>query len=124
MSLLFGRLTIEEHEGKRVIFVIFKGLNENEVVLLLNELEEVCVKTRLSFVADFTDIFITTTIMTRGRKFLEVTRHIVEKGAILGSSPVKILMLKALISLYKINYMFFDTKEEAIAFLTEDQNND
>lgn len=118
MKDISERLTIQEHNRSQIIFVDYTGLKENEMIDLVNQHLALTLKTKLNFLADFHDTFATPGYMVHGRRFVETTKDIVDRGAFLGIDPVKAWILRGILSDYPVNYKSFESVDEAIAFLT------
>jgi hypothetical protein len=115
------RLIIEEHKGKQIIVVNYNGLKEKEMIELIKKHLELTLVTKLSFLADFTNCYVTHQYMVHARQFVEATIKIVEKGALLGIDPIKSGILKGLIYTYDVNFQAFETMDKAIDFLTSEK---
>jgi len=112
------RLTIEEHNGKKIILVNYNGLKEAGMVELIKRHQELALQTGLPFIADFKNTYATTGFMKHARRFVEATKPTNDKGALLGIDSIKSMILKGVLILYRVNYEPFENKEQAIAFLT------
>jgi hypothetical protein len=120
MNNVSDRLTIEEYNGRQIIFVDYKGLKESEMIELINRHMELTLETKLPFLADFHNTYATPGYMIHARKFIESTKTIIDKGALVGIDPIKSWILKGLLYAYKVNYKSFETVDKAITFLTVD----
>ena len=118
MDLPFERLTIEEHHGKKIIFVNYSGLKEAGMIELINRHQLLALEIGLPFIADFKNTYVTTGFMKHARQFVEATKNTSDKGALLGVDPIKSMILKGVLVMYRVNYQSFENKEQAIAFLT------
>jgi hypothetical protein len=114
------RLIIEEHNGKQLIFVDYRGLKEKEMIELVNNHLELTLKTKLPFLADYHNAYGTPGYMAHARVFAERTKGIIDKGAFLGINQVKSFILKGVVLLIGVNYQAFESKDRAIEFLTTD----
>lgn len=120
MNSIAERLTFEEHNGKRIIFVDYRGLKEMEMIELVNYHLEVTLTTRMPFLADYHNAYVTPGYMTHARIFAETTKELIDKGAFLGVTKVKSFILKGVVLLIGVNYQAFDSRDKAIEFLTID----
>ena len=118
MNMNSDRLTIEEYNSVKIIFVDFKGLKEQEMVDLIDNHLELTLQTGFPFILDLHDSYLTPTVMKHGKKFAELTKTIIDKGALIGINQVKSYILKGVVYFYGVNYQSFNTKAEAIDFLT------
>ncbi len=118
MNLNSDRLIIEEYNGIKIIFVDFKGLKEKGMIDLIDNHLELTLQTRFPFILDLHDSYLTPNVMTHGKRFADLTKTIVDKGALIGINQVKSYILKGVVYFYGVNYKSFNTKTEAIEFLT------
>lgn len=118
MSNLANRLTIEEHNGKQIIFVDYRGLKEKEMIELVNNHLELTLKTKLPFLADYHNAYVTPGYMIHAKHFAETTKQIITKGAFLGINKVKSFILKGVVQFIGVNYQAFVNRDQAIEFLT------
>jgi hypothetical protein len=114
------RLRIELLNGRRIVFVDYAGLKEKEMIELVIKHLELTLRTKLPFIADFRNCYVTGEYMKHGRKFVELTKGIVNNAAFLGIDTIKSFILKGVCLEYGVNYRAFDSKEKAIEFLTKD----
>ena len=113
------RLTIEEHNGKKIIFVNYSGLKEAGMIELVNRHRELTLQTALPFLADYRKTYVSPAYMIHAKRFVETTKHTIDKGAFLGVDRVKSMILKGILLVYGVNYKTFESKEDAIAFLAD-----
>lgn len=79
---------------------------------------ELTLETQLPFLADFHNTFATPGYMIHAKKFIESTKNIIDKGALVGIDQIKSWILKGLVYDYNVNYKSFETVDKAIEFLT------
>jgi hypothetical protein len=120
MNKISNRLTIEEHYGKQIIFVDYRGLKEKEMIELVNKHRELTLETKLPFLADFHSTYATPGYMVHAKRFVESTKNVIDKGALLGIDSIKSWILKGLLTMYNVNYKTFETADKAIEFLTNE----
>ena len=60
--------------------------------------------------------------MIHAKKFIESTKSVIDKGALLGIDPIKAWILRGIVYDYNVNYKSFETVEKAITFLTSTTN--
>jgi hypothetical protein len=113
------RLVMEEYHGKQIIYVDYKGLKEAQMIALINKHLELALEIKLPFVADYNNTFVTPGYMLHARNFVNSTKEIISRGAFLGSDTIKASILKGVASMYGVDYRSFESKEEAIFFLTQ-----
>jgi hypothetical protein len=118
MNLPLERLTIEEHNGKKIIIVNYAGLKEVGMIELVNRHQELALQTGFPFLADFRNTYVTPGYMKHAKRFIEATKQRIDAGAFLGVDSVKSMILKGVLFMYGVNYKAFENKEQAIAFLT------
>ena len=119
-DLCSDRLIIETHKGFEFIFVDYRGLKEQEMMDLASRHGALTLLTKLSFIADLNNTYITPAYMEHVRTQVIATRDIMIKGALLGIDPVKEMILKGLVFFYGANYRSFETWDKAIEFLMID----
>src|SRR5688572_28987967 len=91
-----GRLKIEEHNGRQIIWVDYSGLKKKEMIELDVRHLELTLQTKLPFIGDYRDCYVTVECMKQGREFVELTKGIVRKAAFLGIDQVNSYILKAM----------------------------
>jgi len=114
------RLRIEVHNHRQIICVDYSGLKEKEMIDLDIRHLELTLQTKLPFIGDYRNCYVTGEYMKQGREFVELTKHIINKAAFLGIDDIKSFILKGICLQYGVNYRAFDSKEKAIEFLTTD----
>ena len=115
--MIKNRLKIEVHNEKKIIFVDYTGLKEKDMIELIKMHLELTLQTKLPFLADFNKTYVTTKYVNQARIFIESTKVIIDKGALLGIDKIKAGILKGILSIYYVNYKSFNTKGEALNFL-------
>ncbi|HEY5918842.1 MAG TPA: hypothetical protein VIU13_15605 [Chryseolinea sp.] len=120
MDKASDRLRIEVHNDRQIIWVDYSGLKEKEMIELDIRHLELTLQTKLPFIGDYRNCYVTVEYMKQGREFVELTKEIVHKAAFLGIDKIKSYILKAICSQYRVNYKAFDSKEKAVEFLTKD----
>jgi len=120
MNNISERLKIETSNNIRYIHVDYTGLREKEMIELVKKHHELTLQTRLSFLADFHNTYVTTGYMVHARQYIEATKNIIDRGALLGINKIKSFILKGILLTFNVNYRSFETKEEAVNFLTKE----
>lgn len=113
------RLYIEEYNGQRIIVVDYRGLKEDQMIKLANEHLALTLETKLPFVCDTRDSYVTSGFLAAAMNFFEATKYVIHKGAFLNAGAVKGWILKGILLKYKGNFKSFETKDEAMDFLTQ-----
>ncbi len=110
--------------GEREILSIdFSGLKEKQMIDLANESLKVVLEDNHSVFALTTfdsKNFTTPTVM---RHFEDVNRqmlHLIKKQGIVGLTPMKKIILKGFNLILARDFKAFDTREEALSYLTQD----
>lgn len=120
MTKISDRLTIVEHYKKQIIFVDYKGLKESEMIELANRHLVLTLETKLPFLSDFHSTYATPGYMIHAKRFVESTKNVIDKGALVGIDPIKSWILKGILIMYNVNYKAFETADKAIEFLTDE----
>ena len=120
MSEKSDRLRIEVHNGRQIISVDYSGLKEKDRIELDIRHLELTLQTKLPFIGDYRNCYVTVEYTKHARQFVELTKQIVNKAALLGVDEIKSFILKGICLQYGVDYQAFDTKEKAIEFLTKD----
>jgi hypothetical protein len=114
------RLSIEVHGGKEIIMVDYRSLKEKEMIELLQANFELVTQTRIRLIlSDYRNCYVTPAFVVEAKKFTEATMMQIDKVGLLGIDSVKSWILKGILLTYPVNFKPFDTKEEAIQFLTQ-----
>ena|SRR5688572_5385056 len=120
MDKASDRLRIEVLNGRRIVIVDYTGLKEKGMIELVIKHLELTLQTKLPFIADFKNCYATGEYMKHGRKFVDLTKGIVNKAAFLGIDEIKSFILKGIVLQYGVNYQAFGSKEKAVEFLTKE----
>jgi hypothetical protein len=114
------RLSIEVHGSKEIIMVDYRGLKEKEMIELLHANFELVTQTKIRLIlADYQNCYVTPAYVVEAKKFTELTIPDIDKVGLPGIDSVKPWILKEILLTYPVNFKPFDTKEEAIQFLTQ-----
>ena len=115
-----NRISIEVHGEHQIIMVDYKGLKEKEMIELQQANFELVTQTKIRLIlSDFRNCYVTPAFVVEAKKFTEATLQHIDKVGLLGIDSVKSWILKGILLTYPVNFKPFDTKEEAIQFLTE-----
>jgi hypothetical protein len=109
-----------EHKGKKILFVDFKGCrNDDDRMQIFNkyleEIKKVSSKVLLFF--DFTDNFVSESLLKKANESSEWTKKNIDKAAILGITGVKKVLLNSFKIFTKIDLTTVNTREEALEHL-------
>jgi hypothetical protein len=114
------RLRIEVHRGRQIIFVDYNGLKEKEMIALVKSHLALTLDAKLPFLADFSNCYVSPQYMVHARLFVEGTKKIIDRGALIGIDPIKAWILKGIVYFYKVNFRAFESVEKAIDFLSDE----
>jgi hypothetical protein len=118
-ELFYNRLFIEGHNGQKIIVADYSGLKPPEMMELHKMHVDLLAKTGLSFIADFHSTYATPSLMNLARSLVPAYQHLVFKGAFLGVDKIKSAILKGFTMAYNLDFRAFDTKEDALGFVTK-----
>jgi hypothetical protein len=102
--------------------VNYNGLKEKEMIELIKSHLALTLDTKLPFLADFSNCYVSTQYMVHGRQFVQATKKIIDRGAFIGVDPIKAWILKGIVYFYKVNFQAFESVEKAIDFLSDEMN--
>ena len=110
------------HKGKEIIFIDYSNVkNEEEMIVIIKAHKEMVLKDNKKhlFCADYTGSFTPPQYMKEANKFVSETKHLTIKGAFLGVTGVKSILLSGVIKLFGMNFKSFDEKNAALDYLVE-----
>jgi hypothetical protein len=114
------RLSIEVHGGKEIIMVDYQRLKEKEMIELQQANFEWMTQTRIQLIlSDYRNCYVAPAFVVEAKKFTAATLKHIDKVGLPGIDSVKPWILKEILLTYPVNFKPFDTKEEAIQFLTQ-----
>ena len=114
-----NRISIEVHGEQQIIMVDYKGLKEKEMIELQQANFELVTQTKIRLIlSDFRNCYVTPAFVVEAKKFTAATLQHIDKVGLPGIDSVKPWILKEILLTYPVNFKPFDTKEEAIQFLT------
>ena len=115
-----NRISIEVHGEQQIIMVDYKGLKEKEMIELQQANFELVTQTKIRLIlSDFRNCYVTPAFVVEAKKFTAATLQHIDKVGLPGIDSVKSWILKGILLTYPVNFKPFDTKEEAIQFLTQ-----
>jgi hypothetical protein len=107
---------------KEIWCINYSNCKEDDMIALACELTELGIaenKPMLVLAIYNEKNFVTPKVMRQFEKVTAKIIHLVDKAAMVGLSPTKKIILKGYNLLFNRNFKAFNTKEEAIAYLTE-----
>lgn len=108
-----------QYKGKEILYIIYDGLNEAEMIALMNQVEKIILsdnKPHLQLL-NLTNTFGTPGFMAAAKEFGKRTRHLTLKSAAVGVTGVKALLLKSYNLVSGSDLKAFKTEEEAKEYL-------
>ena len=109
-------------DGREVLMVDYSDCNQEAMIVLATQLCELALtENKDSLVLNIFNnkSFITPKVMRHFEDVTNQTIHLIDKMAIVGLSPTKKVILKGYNLLFKRDFKAFDTQEEAIAYLMD-----
>jgi hypothetical protein len=110
------------HKGKEIIYVDYSNVkNEDEMISIIQAHKEMVLKDNKKhlFCADYIGSFTPPQYMKEANKFINETKHLTIKGAFLGVTGAKGILLSGIIKLFGMNFKSFNDKNEALDYLVE-----
>jgi hypothetical protein len=119
--LKMAGFSIINHNGKEIVYLDYRGLNEDQIVEALEAAESHILTHKVPFrnLTNFTGAFATKRMMERAELMSQNTRHLSIRGAIVGLTAAKVVMLKGFNRKTETSGIQpFETEEEAMEYLT------
>ena len=116
------RVTKIFHKGKEIIFVDYSNVKiESEMIAIIRVHKDLVLKDnkKYLFCADYTGSYTPAEYMKEANKFLNDTKHLALKGAFIGVTGAKNILLTGIIKLFGMNFKSFDNKNSALDYLVE-----
>lgn len=110
------------HKGKEIIYVDYSNVkNEDEMIAIIHAHKAMVLKDNKKhiFCADYSNSFTPTQYMKEANKFMSETKHLTIKGAFLGITGAKNILLSGITKLFSVNFKTFDNKNTALDYLVE-----
>jgi hypothetical protein len=110
------------HKSKEIIFVDYSNVKiEDEMIDIINAHREMVLKDNKKhlFCADYTGSYTPGQYMKEANKFVSDTKHLTIKGAFIGITGAKGILLSGIIKLFGMNYKTFSDKNAALDYLVE-----
>lgn len=112
-----------EYEGHRIIYVDYRGLDEEECIQLIKDYtKKVTEENKMHLcLANVTKIYATPDYMKQAYEMGRVTRHLMKKVAVVGITGVKFVLLQSLNKVMgEPGLVPFNNEEEAKEWLIKD----
>ena len=119
------------HKGKEIVYVDYSNVkNEDEMIAIhkahLDSLTDDCKgkksrdNKKYVYIADYTGSYTTPTYMKEVYKSLQNNKSLIIKGAFLGITGGKGIILSTVISVFKLNFRTFNDKNLALDYLVSE----
>ena len=109
------------HKGTEIIYIDYRGAKEAEMIQIISEAEAMIIKEQKRFrtLTNINDAFATKGYLTRAKDMASKTQHLSDKGAIIGITGGKLVLLKIFNKLFAGGRGLkpFDNELEALDFL-------
>jgi hypothetical protein len=108
--------------GKEIFVIDYTGMTEKEMMEKLHACkEEILLENKSCLILTVLNDrnYLTPQFMAYARSETKETMHLIDRMAYVGLSQTKKLILKGYNFLFKRNFLAFDTREEAIGYLTD-----
>lgn len=106
--------------GKEILMVDYSFMKEPEMIELLKRTRQLILdenKVQL-ILSNVSNSYATPGFLNAVRELVPGVSHLIEKQAVIGVNTPKRWIIKGLNLVLKANYMAFETREEAITYLT------
>lgn len=121
------RISIHEFKNKNLLEVNYSDLKESDMIELLNEVKETIMKNQKAvLILNIINSknFATPAFILKAREVTRLTLPFIEKMAFVGLSATQKILLLGFNIFFERNFRSFDTREQAIAFLTDENTTD
>jgi len=107
------------YKEKEIIRVDYRHCKEAELIALtMRHKELILVENKESlFLANYENTYGTTGYMKAAKDFTESTRHLVKKGAFLGITGPKVILLKGITFFIEVDFKTFDSEAVELDWL-------
>jgi hypothetical protein len=109
--------------GKEILSIDYSDCKEDEMINRISELAEMVFaeNKRIVLLSIFNDkSFVTPKVMRHVENRTSLLIHLIDKMAMIGLSPTKKVILNGYNLIFKREFKAFDTRDEAIAYLVDD----
>ena len=113
------RLQRINYKEKEIISVDYRHCNEQQLIALtMRHKELILAENKESlFIANYQHTYGTAGYMKAAKDFTESTRHLVTKGAFLGITGPKVILLQGITFFIDVNFKTFDKEADALEWL-------
>jgi hypothetical protein len=113
------RLQRINYKGREIISVDYRRCNEQQLIALtMRHKEMILTENKESlFMANYEHTYGTAGYMKAAKDFTESTRHLVTKGAFLGITGPKVILLQGITFFIDVNFKTFDNEADALDWL-------
>lgn len=121
-----GRVTIEEHNGHRIVVSDCRNCTAEEVADLIDEVKEIVTAQpphSISTLTDFSGAQFDRESITRLKEAAAFDRPHIVRAAFIGVETLPEVYHKAIENFSARRFATFRTKQEAIDYLTKDESN-
>lgn len=111
------------HKGKEVLYVDYSNIkNEDEMIAIHKAHLDLVYKENKKYVyiADYTGSFTPPKYVKEVNKTVQGNKDLIIKGALLGITGAKLVILSSILTLFKMRLKTFDNKEKALDYLVSD----
>lgn len=113
------------YKGKSILYFDYRGLNKNSEAEFIKTIEDAAafmVKQGPNqlVISDLRDTFGTSDVVNKFKEVAKITRQVRKKGAVIGITGIKAVLLKAVNMFSNSNLLPFDTPEQAKEWLVKD----
>jgi hypothetical protein len=107
------------YKGREIISVDYRHCKEQQLIgLTMRHKELVLAENKESlFVANYEHTYGTAAYMKAAKDFTESTRHLVKKGAFLGMTGPKVILLQGITFFIDVNFKTFSNEVDALEWL-------
>lgn len=109
------------YKGKRILRVDYSGLNEQQMIAQLEQGTKVILneKEKILYLGNFTETVVTSTFMDKANALAKQTDEKLIKGAIVGVTGMKSVLLNTYNMLTGSKMKSFKTEAEALEYLVK-----
>src|SRR6478736_24889 len=113
------RLQRITYKGREIISVDYRRCNEQELIALtMRHKELILAENKESlFLANYEHTYGTAGYMKAAKDFTESTKHLVTKGAFLGITGPKVILLQGITFFIDVNFKTFSNEADALEWL-------